>query len=83
VRAGRSPSTRRIAFDAEQELRTDKDSFERLFDAGVESALGPSGVVDGQQRLKICVVHGPSIRATGQRRQDLLRATPFLCPVPG
>ena len=72
TRAGRD--VRRIALDAEQELRAREDALQRRLDAALERPVAPADLIEVQQRLQIGVGHRLPIGAARQRRENLPRA---------
>src|SRR5690242_7011689 len=68
----------RILFNAEEELRTDKEPLQRPLDSRFESALLTSGLIKRHEHFDIFVAHRPAVRASFERGNDTARTGLFL-----
>src|SRR2546428_3894366 len=63
--------TSRLPLHAEQEAWRSQDALERALDARIEVFFCASGLVEPKQRLHVFFGGRTTIRARGERRQDL------------
>jgi hypothetical protein len=66
------------ALDPEEELRADEQPLDGSLDAQIEGTVGTSRFEKWQEVLKVSVADWSTIGPPGQRRDDPLRARPFL-----
>ena len=69
---------RRIALDAEQELRRDEQARQRFLNPPLEAALVVPGTVEPEQRVHVRIGDRPAIGPPGEGSQDFLRARLFV-----
>ena len=75
---GAGRAARRIALNAEQEVRGNQDGSQRLFDATIEIAFAATGTIEGHERTDVGISNRAAESAATYRGQNPARARLFV-----
>src|SRR6266568_9416990 len=75
---GAGRAARRIALNAEQEVRGNQDGSQRLFDAVIEIAFAAAGTIEGHEGTDVGISNRAAESATTYRGQNFARARFFV-----